>query len=154
MIPSNSIPFSAARAVPALNSSLYSINAKFLGAKRTSLNYGSITQGQGNDWTGIWAFLLWFVCSSPDRTKCGWEDCWSKLIGEYFVELSGNILFSFYLVLSFLRSMDELLLEFLLEIVFRPLSDMESSIKFGNDVRFFFSKVHFLIHGQLTIVLP
>lgn len=37
--PSNYMPLRAANAVPALNSSLNSMKAKFLGAKRTSLYY-------------------------------------------------------------------------------------------------------------------
>ena len=42
--------------------------------------------------------------------------------------------------------MDKLLFKFLLEIIFGSFSDVESSIKFGNNVGFFFSKVYFLIH--------
>ena len=100
-------------------------------------------------------FMLLLMGSNLDRTKYGLEDCLPKIINlKYFVKFSTHILFPFHLYFRLLRSENELLFEFLLEIVLRSLSDMESSIKFGNDVRFFFSKVHFLIHGQLTIVLP
>ena len=100
-------------------------------------------------------FMLLLMGSTLDRTKYGLEDCLPTMIKlKYLVKLSTYILFSFHFYFGLLRSENELLFEFLLEIVLRSLSDMESSIKFSNYIRFFFSKTYFLIHMELTIVLP
>lgn len=69
---------------------------------------------------------------------------------SYFVEFPTDVLFSFDFRLRLLRSQNELLFEFLLEVVLGSFSDMESAIQPGNDIGLFFREVHFLFDRNST----
>jgi len=63
----------------------------------------------------------------------------------YVISLFQYIFFSLNFSLKLLRSFDEFLLEFKLEVIFWLLSNLKSAINFRNSIRFLFSELNSLI---------
>ena len=144
----------ATRAFPALNSSSYSMNAKFLGANRTSLSYDTLTKVLGKWWRFLWAFGLWLPGWVPGRRGCGWVDLRPILSYPYVLLLFKDVFFPLNAHALLLGAGHELLDILLSVVILRAVSELEGPFKFGNYIWLLPSETHSLAETSLTMVLP